>query len=141
MKVFVKHLDTRHFVGRNEAGLETHFDTPPEEGGSGSAPGPMQSVAMALGACSGIDVVSILNKSRQSIDSFEIEIDYEREKDKTPSVFTKIHLHYILTGNIDPKKVLRAVSLSVGKYCSVTRMLEKTAAITYSYSVNGTRYE
>ena len=141
MKVYLKHLETRHFVGRNEAGLETHFDTPPEEGGSGTAPGPMQTVAMALGACSGIDVVSILTKSRQSIESFDIEVEYERAADKTPSVFTKIHLHYLLTGDLDPKKVLRAVELSVGKYCSVTKMLEKTAAISYSYSVNGTRYD
>jgi putative redox protein len=140
MKVYLKHLDTRHFVGRNEAGLETHFDTPPEEGGSGSAPGPMQTVAMALGACSGIDVVSILKKSRQSINSFDIEVEYERA-DRTPAVFTTMHLHYILNGDLDPRIVSRAVALSVGKYCSVTRMLEKTATITYSYSVNGTRYE
>lgn len=129
------------FRGRNENGAETLFDTSPREGGSGKAPGPMQTVAMALGACSGIDVVSILRKAREDLVDFHIDVDYQRAADATPAVFTEIHVHYALTGRIDPKKVRRAIDLSVNKYCSVTKMLEKTAAITYSFSVNGTTYD
>lgn len=129
------------FRGRNEDGVETHFDTSPGEGGSGSAPGPMQTVAMALGACSGIDVVSILRKGRQDIVDFHIDVDYERAKDQVPAVFTHIRVHYALAGDLDPEKVGRAVELSVRKYCSISKMLEKTARIDFSYSVNGTDYD
>lgn len=101
----------------------------------------MQTVAMALGACSGIDVVSILRKGRQELVDFHIDIDYERATDKTPAVFTEIHIQYALTGELDPEKVRRAVDLSVRKYCSITKMLEKTASISYSFSVNGTTYD
>lgn len=133
--------DAYHFIGRNAAGNETHFDTGPAEGGSGAAAGPMQTVAMALGACSAIDVVSILKKGRQQITSFNIAVEYDRAKNETPAVFTKMHVHYQLEGELEPEKVRRAVELSVEKYCSVSKMLARTATITHSFSVNGTRYE
>lgn len=142
MRVTLDRIDGNFlFRGRNENGTETHFDTSPEDGGSGTAPGPMQTVAMALGACSGIDVVSILRKGREDIVDFHIDVDYERAGDRTPAVFTEIHVHYALTGELDLEKVRRAVDLSVRKYCSVAKMLENTATITYSFSVNGETYE
>ncbi len=101
----------------------------------------MQLVAMGLGGCSAMDVVTILNKQRQQIESLSIQIDAERATDQVPAVFTDIHLHYALGGNLDAEKVRRAIDLSLEKYCSVSRMLEKTARITYSFSVNGERYE
>jgi len=141
MRVTLDRIDGNFlFRGRNEHGAEALFDTTPEEGGTGSAPGPMQTVAMALGACSGIDVVSILRKGRQELVDFHIDVDYERATDLTPAVFTKIHIKYALTGDLDLEKVRRAVDLSVRRYCSVTRMLEKTASIETSFSVNGTTY-
>lgn len=133
--------DAFHFIGRNAAGNETHFDTGPAEGGSGAAAGPMQTVAMALGACSAIDVVSILKKARQEITGFDIDVEYDRATEETPAVFTKMHVHYLLEGELEPGKVRRAVALSIEKYCSVSRMLSKTATITHSFSVNGTHYE
>ena len=142
MKVTLTRLDNAfHFAGRNEDGVETHFDLTEAEGGTNQAPGPMQTVAMALGSCASIDIVLILNKQRQTIDSFDIEIDYERAGDQVPAVFTAIHVHFILTGGLDPAKVQRAIDLSITKYCSVAAMLSKTAAITWSYTVNGTRYD
>lgn len=142
MRVTLDRIDSNYlFRGRNEDGVETHFDTSPDEGGSGKAPGPMQTVAMALGACSGIDVVSILRKGRQEIEAFHVDIDYERARDQTPAVFTSFHVHYSLDGELDPDKVRRAVELSIEKYCSVTEMLRSTATIEYSFSVNGTRYD
>ncbi len=142
MRVTLDRIDGAFlFRGRNENGAETHFDTSPDEGGTGRAPGPMQTVAMALGACSGIDVVSILRKARQDLVDFHIDVDYERATDRTPSVFTEIRVHYALTGELDVQKVRRAVDLSIRTYCSVSKMLEKSATITYSFSVNGTTYE
>lgn len=142
MRVTLRRLDEAfHFVGRNEDGLETHFDITEEEGGHNHAPGPMQTVAMAVGACASIDVVMILQKQRQEIETYDVEIDYERAQDQVPSVFTKIHVHFLLTGALDPHKVRRAVALSVGKYCSVSKMIEKTATITAAATVNGERFE
>jgi putative redox protein len=133
--------DVHHFVGRNATGREVHFDTGPREGGAGEGAGPMQTVAMALGACSAIDVVNILGKARQEITGFDIDVDYERATDEIPAVFTRMHVHYALEGDIDVEKARRAVELSITKYCSVSKMLSRTATITHSFSVNGTRYE
>ena len=142
MKVHLTRTDNaHHFVGKNVAGQEVHFDTGAAEGGAGEGAGPMQTVAMALGACSAIDVVNILKKARQNITGFDIDVDYERAANEIPAVFTDLHVHYLLEGEIEPDKARRAVELSITKYCSVSKMLSKTATITYSFSVNGTRYE
>ena len=142
MRVTLDRIDSNFlFRGRNAAGAETLFDISPKEGGTGKAPGPMQTVAMALAACSSIDVVNILRKSRQELEDFHVDIDYERARDQTPAVFTSFHLHYALEGDLDPDKVRRAIDLSIGKYCSVSKMLAMTATIEHSFSVNGTRYE
>ena len=136
--VTIRRLDNRHhFLGTNESGSTLGFDTDPP-GGVGQGVGPMQAVAMAIGGCSGIDIVDILTKGRQNLEGFEATIEYEREG--TPAVFSRIHVHYVLTGDLQPEKVRRAVDLSINKYCSVAKMIEKTAAITASFSVNGTHY-
>ena len=141
MKINLHRLDNAfHFLATNDAGNEVHLDVSPEEGGAGQGAGPMQAVIMALGGCSGIDIVSILKKGRQDLQGFDVEIDYERAEGEVPALFTHIHAHYILTGNLDPEKARRAVDLSINKYCSVAKILEKTATITASFSVNGTRY-
>ena len=142
MRVTLDRIDDGFlFRGRTPEGTETHFDVSPEEGGSGRAPGPMQTVAMALGACSGIDVILILRKGRGHVESFHVDIDYERDEEQTPAVFTRLHVHYALVGDLNPGRVRRAVELSVHKYCSVAKMLEGTASIEHSYSVNGERYD
>ena len=142
MKIQLKRLDNAfHFLATNEAGNEVHLDTGPEEGGSGQGAGPMQAVIMALGGCSGIDIVSILKKGRQDLRAFDTEIDYERSKTDVPALFTRIHVHYIFAGDLKAAIVRRAVDLSIHKYCSVAKILEKTASITVSYSINGTRYD
>lgn len=141
MKVTLKRLDDKfHFLGANAAGNTLHLDTGPEEGGSGQGVGPMQAVVMALGGCSGIDIVSILKKQRQELASFDTEITYERAEGETPALFTVMHVHYIFSGNLNPDKVRRAVDLSISKYCSVARILEKTVPITVTWSINGQDY-
>ncbi len=138
MKVSLKRLDDKyHFLGTNAAGNTLHLDTGPEEGGSGQGVGPMQAVIMALGGCSGIDIVSILKKQREDLAAFDTEITYERAENETPALFTRIHVHYIFSGDLNPDKVRRAVDLSINKYCSVARILEKTAPITVTWSING----
>ena len=132
--------DAFHFVGRNDRGNTVHMDTGVEDGGSGQGAGPMQTLLMALGGCSGIDIVSILKKGRQEIASFKVDFNAERAKGEIPSLYTRIHAHYSLEGDLDPEKVRRAIELSLEKYCSVAKTLEKTANITYSFSVNAVDY-
>ena len=140
-QVTLRRLDDKfHFLATNSNGNTLHLDTGPEEGGNGQGVGPMQAVAMALGGCSGIDIVLVLKKQRQDLQKFDTVITYDRAEDETTSLFTKIHMHYEFEGNLDPERVRKAVDLSIDKYCSVARILEKTAPITVSWSINGQHY-
>ncbi len=132
--------DAFHFVGRNDRGNTVHMDTSEAEGGREQGAGPMQLLLMALGGCSGIDIVSILKKGRQRIDTFRVDFEAERAKDQVPSPYTRIHAHFTLEGDLEPEKVRRAIELSMEKYCSVAHTLEKTATLTHSYTVNGVDY-
>ena len=95
----------------------------------------MQLLLAGIGGCSAIDVINILKKQRQTLTGLSISVEGERESGKTTNVFTKIHLHYVLSGELDLRKVERALELGVNKYCSVGEMLKKSAGITYSYEV------
>ena len=95
----------------------------------------MQLLAAGAGGCSSIDVIGILKKQRQNLVDIEVVVNAEREPDSVPSLFTSIHIHYILTGNLDKNKVESAINLSLQKYCSVVKTLEKTATITSSYEI------
>jgi putative redox protein len=119
----------------NEEGAELHIDGAEKVGGENKGFRPMQLILAGLGSCSAIDIISILKKQKQPLEDIRILIDGEREKDKIPSLFEDIHIHFILKGKLDEKKVKRAVDLSMNSYCSVTKILEKTAKITYSFEI------
>ena len=142
MKINIERLNNDfHFRAMNETGNTVDMDDTGEGDNPPNGVGPMQMLAMALGGCSGIDVVSILKKSRQPIASFKMEIEGKRVRGAVPSLYRTLHVHYLLTGELDEEKVRRAVRLSMEKYCSVAKTLEKTATITYSFSINGHRFE
>jgi len=137
MKVGLKQVDKVNFVAVTDSGHEISMDGASDIGGANRGARPMEVVLSGLGGCSAIDVMLILEKSRQAVDNCEIEITAERA-DSIPKVFTKIHIRYIVHGtDLDAKKVGRAVKLSLEKYCSVTRMLEKTAEITADFEIGG----
>lgn len=95
----------------------------------------MEMLLMGLGGCSGIDVVMMLEKGQQDVKDCQIEITSERA-DGVPAVYTKIHLHFKVTGtDLNEKRVSRAVGLSAEKYCSVSKMLEKTAEMSHDYEI------
>ncbi|NLT94098.1 MAG: OsmC family protein [Clostridia bacterium] len=120
------------------SGHKILMDGAPEFGGENKGARPTELVLSGLGGCSGIDIVNILIKMRQEITKFTAHIDGTRAEDH-PKRFTRIHVHYELEGpNIDPEKVKKAVQLSLEKYCSVA--LSLNAEITYSYEVNGIKY-
>lgn len=137
MKARIKWLDNMSFVGETESGHAVVIDSASEAGGRNLGPRPMELVLLGLGSCSSIDVMLMLQKSRQRVTDCAVEIEAERAED-VPRVFTKIHLHFVVTGrDLSEKHVERAVTLSAEKYCSVSKMLEKTATISFDYELVG----
>ena len=135
MRARVKWLDHMSFVGESESGHSIVMDGSPEHGGRNLGCRPMETVLIGMGGCTAFDVVLMLQKSRQNVTSVECELQAERQEE-IPQVFTRINVHFIVTGTeLSAKQVERAVSLSAEKYCSATRMLEKTAEISYSHEV------
>ena len=135
MKCRVKWLEHMSFVGESGSGHSVVMDGAPEAGGRNLGVRPMEMLLLGLGGCTSFDVVSILHKSRQQLVDCAVEIEAERAE-SIPKVFTSIHLHFIVTGrDLDPKKVAKAVALSADKYCSASRMLEKTATITHDFEI------
>jgi len=113
------------FEAKDAQGHTVRIDTSPDSGGTNFGVRPMQMLLMGLGGCSGIDIVSILKKQRQTIDSFSMKIEGEREPGKEPSLWKDVTIVFELTGNIDPDKAKRAVELSMEKYCSVAETLRR----------------
>ncbi|MCB0638740.1 MAG: OsmC family protein [Lewinella sp.] len=140
MKVTLRRIDQDfHMQAANEDGLTVESDGSPSIGGHNLAMRPMQMVLAALGSCSSIDVIHLLNKQRQPLDHIELDVTGQRAEGQVPAVFTDIHVHYRLYGALDEKKVERACRLSMEKLCSVSKMLEKAVKITWDYEVQAER--
>ena len=122
--------DAVHFEAKNESGNTIHLDGSPDIGGEGRGVRPMQALLMSLAGCSSMDVVSLLKKMRQPLEDMRVEVLGERV-DEIPAVFKKIHLQFFLKGDLDEDKARKAIGMSVEKYCSVARMLDKTAEISW----------
>jgi putative redox protein len=121
-----------NFIGRSGSGHAVVFDSNKDDG---VAPTPMEMLLMSAGACSSVDVVSILQKAKQQVTHCSVVLSGERV-DSVPRVFDKIHLHFEVTGfNVSEKHVERAVNLSAEKYCSVSIMLQKAMTVTHSFAV------
>lgn len=123
------------FVAEADSGHALVMDGSVEIGGRNIGPRPMELLLMGLGGCSSIDVVMILQKSRQDVRDCVVEIS-ARRADQDPKVFTEIHLHFVISGKaLDPKRVAHAIGLSAEKYCSASIMLGKTAVVTHDYEI------
>lgn len=135
MKARVKWIEDSSFVAQSGSGHSVVLDGPPEAGGKNLGVRPMEMVLMGLGGCTAFDVVEILKKRRETIAGCSVEISAERA-DTVPKVFTRIHLHYIVSGSdVKEESIRRAVELSAEKYCSVSMMLNKSAVITHDYEI------
>ncbi|MFO7994217.1 MAG: OsmC family protein [Marinobacter sp.] len=134
MKATIDWTGDASFRATSGSGHAVQMDGPPDHGGKDLGPRPMEMMLMGLGGCSAFDVMSILQKSRQDVTGCHTEVEAERA-DAVPAVFTRIHLHFVVTGNsLKENLVKRAVSLSAEKYCSASIMLEKAGVeITHSY--------
>lgn len=136
MKIILKRLDDAyHLEAKNEDGNTIETDGAPTIGGNNKGMRPMQLLLAAVGSCSSIDIISILKKQKQELKDLEVEVTAEREKDSVPALFTDVHIHFKLKGDLADEKVKRAVNLSIDKYCSVVKILEKTAKVSSSYEI------
>jgi len=123
------------FEGVAGSGHRVTMDVAPEVGGRNLGLRPMEMVLLGLGGCTAIDVLHMLRKGRQPIADMRVELDAERADD-APKVFTRIHVHFVLTGaGLDPHKIERAIKLSANKYCSASMMLNKTAEMTHDFEI------
>jgi len=135
MRVDVSWVDGMAFEAHTDSDHRIMMDAGEHVGGQNRGARPMEMLLAGLGGCSSIDVMLMLNKSKQDVTACRVEIEAERA-DGIPAVFTKIHMHYVVTGrNIKPNRVERAIQLSADKYCSASVMLGKTAEITHDYEI------
>jgi putative redox protein len=139
IRIEVERVGTGYgFNARDAYGHTINIDTSPDTGGENFGVRPMQLVLMSLGGCSGIDIISILNKQRVMVQSFLMKIEGEREPDKIPSLWKTIHVIFEFEGKIEPAMAKRACELSIEKYCSVAETLRRAGAeISWKAIVNG----
>lgn len=135
MKARVKQVEGLSLVGKADSNHWVPLDSVKTFGGSEAATKPMELVLIALGGCTSMDVLSILKKMRQDVRDYDLELDAEKAEGH-PSVFTKIHLHYIIKGkNVNHDNVNKAIELSMNQYCSVSAMLKKSVDVTWDFEI------
>jgi putative redox protein len=135
MNTTIKWVDNVMFVGETGSGHSVVMDGPPDHGGQNLGIRPMEMLLLGLGGCTSFDVIMILKKFRQQVTDCVATIEAERA-DTEPKVFTKIHVHFKVTGKeLKEKQVQRAIDLSAEKYCSASIMLAKAAQITHDYEI------
>ena len=144
MEVVLNRLDQGfHFEAKGSSPIPVHIDAAEGIGGHNAGARPMELLLMGLGGCTAIDVILILKKQRQIIEDFQIRVSGDREKiegtEKSP--FNQINIQFELKGQIDGNKALKAIQMSMDKYCSATAQLEPSATITHTLVLNGEKFD
>ena len=139
MKARIKWVEDRTFLAESGSGHGHLLGTSTGIDGRRLSASAMEFLLMGTGGCAAWDVVDILEKGRERIENVEVEMEAERSDD-LPKVFTKIHLHFVVTGQkVSPSKVERAIALSAEKYCSASAMMAKTAEVTHDFEIREAR--
>ncbi len=132
----VRWTANRQFVGTDEAGHSVVMDAKPEYKGEGTGIRPVELVLHGLAGCTGMDVISILEKKRQDVRGLEIVVSGVPRLDEYPKIYTDIAIEYVVRGyGVDPAAVARAIELSEEKYCSVKGMLGDHVRVTTTFRV------
>jgi len=135
MEADVVHIKGLTFTGKGNTNHWVMLDTTEDIGGNGAGTRPVELVLVALGGCTGMDVVSILKKMQQQYDSFELKLNGEVSQEH-PKVFKKIHVEYVFrSSGMDEEKVKKAIDLSMDRYCPVTAMLRHSVEITHEFQI------
>jgi len=128
-------VDGMQFAGTANSGHEVIMDAAPEVGGQNKGSRPMELVAIALGGCTGMDVISILRKKKQDVKEFEINVTGQKAEEY-PKRYTSMHIEFVIKGkDISEDAVQRAVELSYDKYCAVGGTIKPGAQVTHSYRI------
>ncbi|MCW7492584.1 OsmC family protein [Leptospira sp. 2 VSF19] len=136
MHIKLSRIETPYVLeATNESGNSIRIDASPEIGGKNSGPRPMELLIMGLAGCSSIDVLMILTKHRIEVLDYSVDVDAEREKVEEANLFKNIYMKFKVKGGFKEEQVKRAIDLSLEKYCSVAKTLEKTAKITYEFEL------
>lgn len=123
------------FEAETETNHKVLMDLAEKSGGADKGPRPMELVLVSLAGCTAVDVVSILKKMREQLEALEVNVESERV-DQHPRVYKEIEIEFNLRGkNLKEESVKKAIELSLNKYCSVKTMLQKTAEISYAYTI------
>ena len=128
-RTVVEYTGEMAFRGSGASGHEVLMDASREVGGADSAARPVEVLLSALGGCTGMDVISILRKMKTEPTALRIEIADERAPDY-PKVITKLHLTYVVEGNVPEENITKAIDLSLSKYCPIANTLAGVARIT-----------
>jgi putative redox protein len=137
MKARVKWIEGAAMLGEAGSGHGVVMDGAPEFGGRNLGVRPMEMLLIGMGGCTEFDVLHILRKARQEVTDCVVELTAERAETE-PKVFTRIHVHFVLTGKgLSDKQVDRAIRLSAEKFCSASIMLGATAQITHDFEIRG----
>lgn len=139
MKIKLTNISGYHSSVVNEDGNSIKVDNKSIENPQGVSP--MELLLMGVAGCSSIDIISILKKQKQHFKDLTIEVEGDREKFEQANLFRKIHAKVKFTGDVDPKKAHKACELSFTKYCSVSKMLEGKAEISFSTYVNEIKFD
>jgi putative redox protein len=135
MKATVQWKENMTFIGLPDSGFPIQLDSDPSFGGTNSGVRPMEMIALALAGCTGMDVISILQKKRQQVTEFEVRVSAPRSPEY-PKVFTSALITYIVTGkNVEEAAVLRSIELSITKYCPVQLMLAQAFPMELHYEI------
>ena len=136
-KISMERIDDHvNFKATNATGNSILMDGSAAIGGKGNGVRPMETLLMGVAGCSSIDVVLILKKMKQDIEDIKVDVEAKRVKVGDATEFSHIDVHFHLWGNLKESKVVKAIDLSIQKYCSVSKMLEKTAEIKSGYTLH-----
>ncbi len=127
--------DNVNFIATNEDNSSILLDGSSAIGGKGNGVRPMETLLMGVAGCSGIDIVVILKKMKQEIRDLKIDVEAETYKEDDVTKYRTINLHFHLWGAIKEDKLQKAIDMSMNTYCSVAKILEKSAKITSSYTL------
>jgi len=134
IRAVVQRVEGLSLVGKSDSGHWTMMDTKASVGGNEGASFPMELLLMSLGGCTAMDVLSILAKMQQPVQDFRVELEAEYAPEH-PKVYTMIKMIYIVKGDVEPRKLERAIELSQERYCSISVMLRQTVDIETSYRI------
>jgi len=135
MKANAQWKENMTFLGMPDSGFPVQMDADSSFGGTNNGVRPMEMIALGLAGCTGMDVISVLQKKRQKVTQFEVRVNAPRSADH-PKVFTRALITYVVTGtDVDETAVLRSIELSILKYCPVQVMLAQAFPMELHYEI------